>query len=86
MKVTTHTPPTKRLVTIEMTEDEAQSLRIICTRIAGHPNKSRRGHFDWLALALDNIGITVLPRSELRDDPRSQLYFLNREDADGLAE
>lgn len=85
MKVTIKTPPVERIVTIEMSEDAAQSLRIICDRIGGDPDTSGRRHFDNLKKALDMAGIHCPPGGHLREYPRSHIMFLNQETFDGLA-
>ena len=48
-------------VTITMSEDEAQSILIVCENVGGMPELSRRGHFDNLKRALTSAGVK-LPR------------------------
>jgi hypothetical protein len=43
-------------VTIELTKDEAATLRRVMARIGGCPSKSRRKHTDSIADKLDDAG------------------------------
>ncbi len=74
MKVTTSTP-SERTVTIEMTEDEAESLVMICECIGGHPNTTRRGHLDSLKRELKAAHINH-PDEELK--PNASIWFKDR--------
>ena len=52
-------PPSS--VTLELTIDEAMTLRRLCDRIAGDPMSSRRVHTNSIAKALDQINIMPVP-------------------------
>ena len=72
MKVTIK-PPVERTVTIEMTENEAQSLLIICGYIGGF-STTRRGHFDNLSRALKGADIKV-PSEDNVDPKHPSIWF-----------
>ena len=57
MHVTITTPPVERIVTVEMSEAEAETLRILCEHTGGAPNHSRRKHTDALNKALYDADI-----------------------------
>ena len=58
MHATITTPkPIERIVTIEMSETEARTLRILSHHVGGDANLSRRKHIDALENALSQAGI-----------------------------
>ncbi len=83
MKVTIATPPPvpqpEPVVMIEMSESEAQSLLIICQCIGGHPDTSRRGHFDALKKALWAADI-VKPPDNFQGSRDNSVYFADWEE------
>lgn len=76
MKVTITTPPVEKIVTVEMSEAEAQTLRIICGHIGGDPNNSRRKHIDALYRALSHAGILC----DYDSYPTGSIYFKDEEE------
>lgn len=52
-----HVTITTEILTIEMSEIEAQTLRILCQHAGGDPHHSRRKHMDALDKALHLAGI-----------------------------
>ncbi len=81
MKVTIETPPPivpKPVVTIEMSEDEAESLLIICDHIGGG-QASRRVHFDHLSKELRLAGIKKPIVTGTREV--GAIYFEGREES-----
>lgn len=88
MKATIFTPPAPEpLITIEMTRREAETLRILCNYVGGHPIKSRRGDMDALLNALDRIGIhmpadpEIISGSTYTADYNNWITFSTFEDA-----
>lgn len=74
MHVTITTPPVKRIVTIEMSEAEAETLRILRQHVGGDILHSRRWHIDTLDKALDRAGI------QCNGDPCHGSVYFNTEE------
>lgn len=60
MKAITIIPPVECLIQVEMTEREAETLRIVCAKVGSDPEKSRRKDTDALDKALREAGVSRL--------------------------
>ena len=81
MKVTIN-PSTERTVTIEMTESEAVTLRIVCQFIGGDMHQSRRRHIDDIDEELREAGLDLPHDGKLSDTPTGGIHFPDEEDTD----
>jgi hypothetical protein len=55
-------PAGPRIITIEMPEEVAESLKVVCHNIGGTPD-GRRGHIDAINSALSSAGVKTLQNS-----------------------
>ena len=62
---------------LELTPHEASILRVVCSKIGGHPNTTFRGIIDSIGNALDNEGIHLDSnlRSSCIDSSKGTIYF-----------
>lgn len=67
VKTATHV----RLVTLTLTETEAQTLRTLCAYVGGDPKATQRGNMDAIKDALTNLGF--VPEEEVVSDRRNVL-------------
>ncbi len=73
MKVTIETPPVDRVVVVEMSEEVAQTLLIVCDNVGGSVWYSRRRNTDALAKVLTDAGIKQPTGNDA--EVESCLYF-----------
>jgi hypothetical protein len=64
MKITV-VPPAVRVFTIEMSEEEARTLKYICGKFTGSGIYSRRKHTDDIYVQLDSLGVKKVATDEL---------------------
>lgn len=50
-------PPAIKSVTLELSKDEAETLRLILGKIGGCPDTTRRGHTGAISEALEAAGV-----------------------------
>lgn len=50
-------PPRIRLLSLELSGDEAQALRTVLNKVGGNPDFSPRKHIDHVLVALDKAGV-----------------------------
>jgi len=59
---------------LHLTPDEAQTLRLICSKIGGSPAKTPRGFMDSIADALDEQHVNF-PEKYILNNTNHSIYF-----------
>lgn len=65
---------TVEVINLELTKEEAETLRFILNRIGGTPSNSPRKHADSITTALRHVGIQ-LPKLGVNDSWDNKIFF-----------
>lgn len=80
MKATYITPPpTTRIVVLEMTEDEAETLMLVCANVGGDQQKSRRRDTNSISKVLGKLGIKRATGKTAQITSENSIYFKGEE-------
>jgi hypothetical protein len=69
------------VITLELSLDEATTLRDVCMKIAGHPDRTRRGTTDRVMNALrelDVVTAVAINTDDIRSSSSDGLEFLEK--------
>ena len=69
---------------LTLTKEEAHTLQMVCNRIGGDPNTSRRGHMDSINKALGDVAVFggIYDNTEISKLYRN-IFFLKKEQENG---